>query len=255
MAKIVKDTAEEVAAAAPAWTWEIRQPDGEAALVRAPGPLEAMRLYLQEHAAPEGAPHAYTVRPACAGCPFPEVTVEVRWGNDGKPALQPWADPLEWAEAVAAAAGKKLLAEQRRYLQGPIIVGSNFWTDIPEWLCLAIPKARLRQVFLELTGAEGAEIAGLATIEEVAAYLMAASLDAPLTQDAAETYFYATAQVLALHGMVESVEAFWNMLDGGMSGNTNHELTEYQQMEVLRPLQRRIRQSVAGHAPREGKRK
>lgn len=230
------------------WTWEIHngRPE-ETAQVPAADPLDAMQLYLQERPVPDGA-HTFTVRPASAGCPFPEVTVEVRQADGGEAVMQPCADPVAWAEAAAAAAGKRLLAEQWRYLQGPIVVGSVAWTDTPEWLRLAIPKARLRQVLLEISG--GAESAGLATLEEVAAYLLAASLDAPLSRDAAEVYFFAAGQVVVRYGLVADFAAFSEMLDGAA-----RELSPYQVAEVLRPLQRRIRQSVVGHAPRAGRMK
>lgn len=231
------------------WTWFVcdGRPD-ESVAVEAADPLLAMQLYLQEHPLPDGA-HTFTVRPATGGCPFPEVTVEVHQDADGAaPILSPWADPVAWAEAMAAVAGRKLLVEQRRYLEGPIIVGSSSWTDTPEWLRRAIPKARLRQVLLELAGR--AQFEGLATPEEVAAYLMAASFDAPLSRDAAEVYFSVAGQVVVQYGLVESFAAFSEMLDGAA-----RELSAYQQSEVLRPLARRIRQSVAGHAPRAGRSK
>lgn len=233
------------------WTWEIHdgRPD-ETAPVQAADPLAAVQLYLQAHSLAAGE-HTLTVRPAAAGCPFPEVTVEVQPGADGQPVVQPWADPVEWAEVLAAACGRKLRAEQRRYLEGPLVVGSPFWTDTPEWLRRAIPKARLRQVLRELAGT--VEYAELATLEEVSAYLMAASFDAPLNHNAAAVYFWVAAQVLVQYGMVDSLESYWDRLDSGVLGTSHRELSEYQQSEYLRPLQRRIRASVVRHAPRREK--
>lgn len=227
------------------WTWYVSdgRPD-EGAPVRAADPLAAMQVYLDAHGDDLAGEHAFTVRPINLPCPFPEVTVEVRRQAGGALTWAAAADPVAWAEAAAHIAGKKLRAEQRRYLRGPIVVGSSSWTDTPEWLRRAIPQARLRQVLREVYGQEPA---GRATLEEVTAYLMAASLEAPLNRDAGEVYFWAAGQVLVQHGMVaaDAFSFFWDHM-GKRDGSPR--LTDYQISEFLQPLQRHIRQSAARNA-------
>ena len=137
-----------------------------------------------------------------------------------------------------------LTAEQHRYLSGPLVLHNSSWADtLPTWLVEIIPLARAAQVAAEL--AHEVE-PGLATLEEVCAYLYTASLVFPLPHDYAEVYVWATAQVLPRHGRAASVEAVFEML--GEAGERYQTLTQHQEHEVLRVLQRDIRWSVARHA-------
>ena len=137
-----------------------------------------------------------------------------------------------------------LTAEQRRYLNGPIVLHNASWGDtLPDWLRQIVPLARSAQVTAEITG----EVEpGLVTLEEVCAYLYTASLAFPMHRDYAEVYVWVTAQVLARHGRAASVEAVFAAL--GEAGAHNQTLTQYQEREVLRVLQRDIRRSVARHS-------
>jgi len=137
-----------------------------------------------------------------------------------------------------------LTTEQRRYLSGPLVLHNESWADtLPDWLRQVIPAARAAQVMAET--ADEAE-PGLATLEEVCAYLYTASLAFPLPHDYAEVCVWATAQMLAKHGRATSIEAVFEML--GEVGARFQSLTHYQEREVLRVLQRDIRRSVARHA-------
>jgi len=137
-----------------------------------------------------------------------------------------------------------LTTEQRRYLSGPLVLHNPGWADtLPGWLVEVIPVARAAQVAAEVAG----EVEpGLATLEEVCAYLYTASLASPLHRDYAEVYVWATAQVLARQGRAASVEAVFEML--GEVGARYQILTPYQERDVLRPLMRDIRRSVARHS-------
>ena len=137
-----------------------------------------------------------------------------------------------------------LTAEQRRYLSGPLVLHNESWADtLPDWLRQVIPAARTAQVMAETTD----EVEpGLATLEEVCAYLYTASLAFPLHRDYAEVYVWATAQVLARQGRAASVEAVFEML--GEAGARFQSLTADQECEVLRMLQRDIRRSVVRHS-------
>jgi hypothetical protein len=137
-----------------------------------------------------------------------------------------------------------LTAEQRRYLSGPIVLHNPGWADtVPEWLTAAIPAARLDQVTAENAG----EIEhDLATLEEVCAYLYTSSLAFPLDSDHTAIYLWATGQVLSRQGRITSIASAFEML--GEIGGHCQTLTDYQESNVLRVLQRDIRRSVARHA-------
>ena len=101
---------------------------------------------------------------------------------------------------TAPPAEPTLTAEQRRYLSGPLVLHNSGWADtLPGWLVEVIPLARVAQVAAEVAGEVDP---GLATLEEVCAYLYTASLAFPLHRDYAEVYVWATAQVLARQGRV-----------------------------------------------------
>jgi hypothetical protein len=157
-------------------------------------------------------------------------------------------DQLEAAEsaeeAVAILAGEpgadaSLTAEQKRYLQGPIVAADQGWGQtIPDWLLRAIPRARLQRVIRELTGqAEGEK----ATLEEVVAYLYTASLSAPLNREAALVDFWVTAQVLAKY----TAETPEGILDKLELSEGERGLTDHLRREVLERLRREIRRSVS----------
>lgn len=137
-----------------------------------------------------------------------------------------------------------LTTEQRRYLSGPLVLHNASWADtLPDWLRNVILLARAAQVAGEVAG----EVEpGLATLEEVCAYLYTASLVFPLPRDYAEVYVWAIAQVLAKHGRAASVEAVFEVL--GEAGALYRALTPYQERDVLRRLQCDIRRSVARHS-------
>ena len=94
-------------------------------------------------------------------------------------------------------------AGDRRYLAGPLIVGDpqGAWgDDTPAWLRDAVRIARLGLV---LAGEHDH-----ASEEEAVAYLMAASLAAPLHHDWAALYFWVAARVLTRWSKVGQEEDF-----------------------------------------------
>ena len=136
-----------------------------------------------------------------------------------------------------------LVAEQRRYLSGPIVLHNPGWADsVPEWLISAIPAARLEQVKAEVADETERD---LATLEEVCAYLYTASLAFPLDRDYTVIYLWATAQVLSRQSRAPSIESVFEMLEN--IGMHDQILTDYQEHEVLRVLRRDIRRSVTRH--------
>ena len=128
-------------------------------------------------------------------------------------------------------------AGDRRYLAGPLIVGDPAWgSDTPAWLRDAVRIARL-----------GLVLAGEhehASEEEAVAYLMAASLAAPLHHDWAALYFWVAARVLARWSKVGQEEDFWRLIDAAAPQRT----LRADQEDDLRRLLRDIRHSVERHA-------
>jgi len=127
-------------------------------------------------------------------------------------------------------------AGDRRYLAGPLIVGDPAWgADTPVWLSNAVQIARL-----------GLLLAGeheQASEEEAVAYLLAASLAAPLHHDWAEIYFWLAARVLVRWGKIGQEQDFWQMLGEAVPRRT----LRPDQEDDLRRLLRDIRRSVERH--------
>jgi hypothetical protein len=135
------------------------------------------------------------------------------------------------------AAEQRWTAGDRRYLAGPLIVGDPAWgDDTPAWLRAAVRIARL-----------GLVLAGEhehASEEEAVAYLMAASLAAPLHADWAALYFWVAARVLARWSKVSQEEDYWRMIDAAAPQRT----LRPDQEDDLRRLLRDIRRGVERHA-------
>lgn len=120
---------------------------------------------------------------------------------------------------------------------GPLIVGDPAWgSATPAWLQAAVRSARLGLV---LAGEHDQ-----ASEEEAIAYLMVASLAAPLSHDWAEIYFWLAARVLTRWGQVQEYD-FWAML-----GDTvPRRALRPDQLADLSRLLHDIRRSVERHAP------
>lgn len=135
------------------------------------------------------------------------------------------------------AAELRWTAGDRHYLAGPLIVGDPAWgRDTPAWLSDAVQVARL-----------GLVLAGEhehASEEEAVAYLMAASLAAPLPADWATLYFWLAARVLARWNKNGREEDFWRMIDAAAPQRT----LRRDQEDDLQRLLRDIRRSVERHA-------
>lgn len=135
------------------------------------------------------------------------------------------------------AAEPRWTAGDRRYLVGPLIVGDPAWgRDTPAWLSDAVQVARLGLV---LAGEHDH-----ASEEEAVAYLMAASLAAPLHADWAALYFWVAARVLARWGKIGQEEDYWRMIDAAAPQRT----LRPDQEDDLRRLLRDIRHGVERHA-------
>ncbi len=152
-------------------------------------------------------------------------------------------DPVQAALAYLARIGRQPAAEphwtagDRRYLAGPLIVGDPAWgRDTPAWLSAAVQVARLGLV---LAGEHDH-----ASEEEAVAYLMAASLAAPLHTDWAALYFWVAARVLVRWSKIGQEEDFWQMIEAAAPQRT----LRPDQEDDLRRLLRDIRRGVERYA-------
>lgn len=125
----------------------------------------------------------------------------------------------------------KLRAADEAYLTGPLVCADSSWgADLPAWLRASVVIGRQAMV-----------VAGeqeLAAQEEALAYLMTASLAAPLAREWAEIFFWLAAQVLPRWG---------NEIDVWAALGCPPVTLDRMQESDLRRLQRDIRASVVRH--------
>jgi hypothetical protein len=127
----------------------------------------------------------------------------------------------------------RLLADDLRYLTGPLIVFDPAWgEDIPDWLRATVRPARLG---LLLAGEKES-----VSEEEAVAYLMTASLAQPLDHDWSQRYLRLGARVLARWGLVSSETDLWRQL-----GEELPPRNQDQDDEALRRLRSWLRRRVA----------
>lgn len=152
--------------------------------------------------------------------------------------------PLELSQHTATApplAFDLLTTSELHYLHGPIIQPrSNGW-DFPDRLRAIIPVARWLQV---MRGRADPREKDLASGEEALGFLSCASLEAPLSRDWAEIFFYLGQQVFPrwkIGGDQPLAEALG--LDRPV------ELGDQQRVD-LHHFRRWLRRSIETHAPR-----
>jgi hypothetical protein len=161
-------------------------------------------------------------------------------------------DPVAFLEATL---GRPLYAYERRYLTGPIVVDrlGAAW-ELPRWLPEAIAKGRVAQILVEAE-AGTREYDRMASLPEVVAVLMTASLAYPLNREAATAYLWAAAQVVPMHctvrsstvyGLAESPKSVLERIYGPDGWQAYVELDPYLEREVLDRLRRDIRRKVVG---------
>jgi hypothetical protein len=164
------------------------------------------------------------------------------------PEVIPYTVPLE--NGLQGVRLHRLTADQKRYLAGPVVMYNRSWGEnLPAWMEEAILPARLRQVIAEVTGEEPE---GLASLEEVTAYLYTACLAMPLSREYARVYFWVVSQVLLRYGMISNPESLAEQL-----GIRPEELclSNYERSKYLDRLRRDIRRGVVRNAKKKTKKK
>ncbi len=136
----------------------------------------------------------------------------------------------------------QLTPSELRYLHGPIVQPRNTGWDFPERLRALIPAARWLQV---MRGRSDEHEKDLASEEEAIGYLSCVSLDAPLSRDWAEIFFYLGQQVFPRWDMVQGQSVL-----EALAFERPTDLTPTQ-LDDLRRFRRWLRRRVEENAPRE----
>lgn len=130
-----------------------------------------------------------------------------------------------------------------RYLAGPIIVSGGGWQDsIPSWLLKAIPVARFEAIATEVESG----VVGLATAEELLAYLYPATMIAPMKHQWYQVYMYVGNEVLTKHKKLPPEQSFWELM------NIAHPITYEDVKSDYNELARDIRKQVIKQAAARG---
>ena len=132
------------------------------------------------------------------------------------------------------------------YMVGPVIVFDTGWSDtLPEWIFPAIYGDRLEQIAEE---ANQGKTGDLATISEVMGYMYSRTLSASLSHEWTNVYLWCSQQAMIKHQRLPSGQSFSEL----MGGFESLELSDYDQKQLLQPLQRWLRQAVVKVASERG---
>jgi hypothetical protein len=131
-----------------------------------------------------------------------------------------------------------------RYLAGPLVSHRSSWGDTtPTWLKVACMQDRFERILNEY---EQNQIGDYATPTEVLAYMMPATMEAPMHRDYADLYIWVGNEVMRKHNRLpQGVDNFYELI-GGQVIEFKTVKTEFQD------LSRSIRQSVVKHAAQQG---
>jgi hypothetical protein len=131
-----------------------------------------------------------------------------------------------------------------RYLVGPLVLHRSLWGDaIPGWLKVACVQDRFDLILSEY---EQNQVGDYATPAEVLAYMMPATMEAPMHRDYVDLYIWAGNEVMKKHDRLPE------------NGNNLYELIGGHPIEFstvkndFQDLSRSIRQSVVKHAAQQG---
>ena len=147
------------------------------------------------------------------------------------------AEFLEW---------EGLSKPHQRYMACPVIVFDQAWSDtLPEWIFPAIHVDRLEQIAEE---AKQGITGDLATVSEVMAYMYSCTLTANVSHEWTNVYLWCSQQAMSKHQQLESGQSFAELL----GDEQPLQLSDYEQHQFLRPLQRWLRQKIVKAAADRG---
>jgi hypothetical protein len=146
---------------------------------------------------------------------------------------------------LASMGGLKLSLEDRRFLEGPIVVHGNAWQhDVPKWM------------FPQIVGERAEIVLGLRpptmTVgpTEIAAVMMPATFEAPFARsEIVDLYMWATCNAAAIHYR-RPIKHYWQNVLGGDRPIEDKDvvLRGGRLWETYWPLANEIRRKVEGHA-------
>lgn len=205
-------------------------------------PLEALAVLMA--AAPEEAARKRRARKGKTKPSLSSPPMLPGLDEAGPPQGRVPADPVAFLEA---ALGRKLRADQRRYLEGPAVFYGAWADDVPAWLLAAIPKARVVQVVWE-TAEEVSEYGWMCSLEETVAYLYSACMAVPLASEWAHVYFWASDSVMRAHGRLPEGQTVWDLIGADGSRDVDRgDISDFERGECLDKLRRDIRRAVVKH--------
>jgi len=113
-------------------------------------------------------------------------------------------------------AGVKLSLEQKRYLQGPIVQHKSSWADTtPKWMFQQIPAERFAIVLEEI---QSGQASWQVSPTELSVAIYPASMDAPMREEYAQIYLWASAQASAKHYQ-KPVAQIWEQIGRPVEDN------------------------------------
>ena len=153
-------------------------------------------------------------------------------------------------EALVEMGGPKLSADQRHFMNGPLVVHASPWmADIPKWM---FDQARAERVEIVHAESKGGETGIHVGPSEIAAVMMPATMESLLNHKCSQLYIWASARAVAKHRneTVESINA--TIYGGSRDIPTDADILERggRYWHVYWPLASEIRRKVtrAGQA-------
>jgi hypothetical protein len=131
-----------------------------------------------------------------------------------------------------------------RYLAGPLVLHRSLWSDVtPAWLKVACVQDRFELILSEY---KQDQIGNYATPAEVLAYMMPATMEAPMHRDYVDLYIWVGNEVMKKHDRLpENGDNLYELIGG-------HPIEFSTVKHDFRDLSRSIRRSVVKHAAQQG---
>ncbi len=131
-----------------------------------------------------------------------------------------------------------------RYLAGPLVLHRSLGGDvIPKWLKAACVQDRFDLILSEY---EQDQVGDYATPTEVLAYMMPATMEAPMHRNYVDLYLWSGNEVMKKHKQLpENATSFYELIGG-------HPIEFSTVKNDFQDLSRSIRRSVVKHAAQQG---